>query len=347
MANEGRVTHPARSNNAMLCGAGPWTHAAHRTVQIAGSRGGEPMNAANASRDRTAQTRACGALRHINETLENRLDQRTIGSRTMNEKRRNEIDGRQPTDIQLPQFQTELFQTARVSEAGKFAAALTHELTQPLAAAANFINSARRILAAGRTDQFGGAIGDLDDAALQVLQAGRIIRAMLGLMMRGAAEQRPENVSEMIEEARSLALAGVQDPDLEFRIQRDPDGAKVFADRIQIEEVLVNLIRNAIEAMADCREKRVLALTTRMVDESMIEIAVADSGPGIANDVADRIFEPFFSTRRNGMGLGLSICRSIIETHGGHIQVGSNPGGGTVFRFALAAARWDETANAA
>jgi two-component system sensor kinase FixL len=292
MANEGCVTHPAPSNNAMLFGAG------------------------------------------------------SVEPRTLNEKRRDELEARQRTEIQLQEFRTKLFQTARVSEEGKFATALAHELTQPLAAAANFINSARGILAAGRTDQFGGAIGDLDDAALQILQAGRIIRVMRGIMMRGAAEQRPESVSEMVEEARSLALAGVRDPDLEFRIQHDLGGSKVFADRIQVEQVLVNLMRNAIEAMADRREKRVLALTTRMVDESMIEIAVADSGPGIASAVADRIFEPFFSTRRNGMGLGLSICRSIIETHGGHIQVESNPGGGTVFRFTLAAARRDEASNA-
>jgi two-component system sensor kinase FixL len=110
----------------------------------------------------------------------------------------------------------------------------------------------------------------------------------------------------------------------------------VLADRVQVQQVLVNLLRNSTEAMADVK-RRELRVTTTLIDAETIEIAVADTGPGLAKGVADRLFEPFLSTKPNGMGLGLSICRSIVEAHGGRLRGDPNPGGGAIFRFTLPA----------
>jgi C4-dicarboxylate-specific signal transduction histidine kinase len=151
---------------------------------------------------------------------------------------------------------------------------------------------------------------------------------------RGETEKRAESVTSLIEEANSLAQIGSGTPGVQVDFDFDPNVSTVFANRIQIQQVLVNLIRNAFEAMADV-ERRALRLNTRMLTSDMIEIAVADSGPGISDEVAMHLFEPFISTKRNGMGLGLSICRSIIEAHGGKLHGEPNPAGGTIFRFTL------------
>jgi two-component system sensor kinase FixL len=116
----------------------------------------------------------------------------------------------------------------------------------------------------------------------------------------------------------------------------DPKVSRAFVDRIQIQQVLINLMRNALEALAGS-VRRDLEVKTRLLDEETVEIAVSDSGPGLSQNVADRLFEPFVSTKRNGMGLGLSICRSIIEAHGGQLRSGTEPGGRTIFRFTVAA----------
>ena len=125
---------------------------------------------------------------------------------------------------------------------------------------------------------------------------------------------------------------------MQVHLDFDPNAPKAFANRIQVQQILVNLMRNALEAMAKSK-RRELQVTTALLDEETVEIAVADTGPGLAKDVAEHLFEPFVSTKREGMGLGLSICRSIVEAHGGKLRGEPNPGGGTIFRFTLAAAK--------
>jgi two-component system sensor kinase FixL len=124
----------------------------------------------------------------------------------------------------------------------------------------------------------------------------------------------------------------------ELRLRFDPKASLVLADRIQVQQVLVNLIRNALDAMAESR-RRELTVTTALFDQETVELAISDSGPGVARDMIDHLFEPFFSTKDRGMGLGLSICRTIVESHGGRIEASKNSGSGLCFRFTLPLAR--------
>jgi len=137
-----------------------------------------------------------------------------------------------------------------------------------------------------------------------------------------------------VEEASALALVGVRDVHVRFEL--DPSADQILADKVQIQQVLINLIRNALEAMADS-DRRELTMRSALLEGDIVEIRVADTGPGIAPEIADRLFQPFFTTKIHGMGVGLSICRTIVEAHEGRISVEPNPAGGTVFCFTVRA----------
>jgi two-component system sensor kinase FixL len=139
-------------------------------------------------------------------------------------------------------------------------------------------------------------------------------------------------------EASTLALAGSHSTGVRVRFEPDPTVSHVLADRIQIQQVLVNLMRNALEAMAESA-RRELAIKAARIEHDRVEISVADTGTGIAEKVAHSLFDSFVSTKRDGMGLGLSICKSIVDAHGGRLLTEPNPVGGTIFRFSLAAAK--------
>jgi len=138
----------------------------------------------------------------------------------------------------------------------------------------------------------------------------------------------------VVEDATVLGMIGAQEKGIECSIDIAPDTNHVFVDRVQIQQVMVNLMRNAIEAMADSPEKK-LHIAVNSVSNDLVEIAVADTGSGIDLELGDHIFDPFASTKGEGMGLGLSICRTIIEAHGGTIRAEPNPDGGTIFRITL------------
>ena len=300
-------------------------------------RTGLPMNIATVSTDLRVQKRSEAELRDLNDTLEQRVAERTAELAKANEWLLAEKTERERADARLQELQLELFHAARLSLAGQMAAALAHELNQPLTAASNFINAARRVLANGELQEADMIRNDMNEAARQVLRAGQIIRRLRDFARRGETEKRIESVVTMVEEASALALTGAGALVIDLRYRFDPEAPLVLADRVQIQQVLVNLMRNALEAMANSR-RRELTVTTARLEEETIEIAVADTGPGIAKDMANRLFEPFISTKRHGMGLGLSICRTIVESHGGRMKAAENPGGGMVFRFTLPAA---------
>ena len=178
-----------------------------------------------------------------------------------------------------------------------------------------------------------------------MLRAGQIIQRLRDFVSQGETDKRLEDVVKMIEEAGTLALVGPDALGVETRYHFDESASLVFADRVQIQQVLVNLIRNSLEAMSQS-QRRELVVTTILRDQETIEISVADSGPGLAPEIVEHLFQPFISTKRSGMGLGLSICRTIVEAHGGQLWAEPNPVGGTIFRFSLAAVPRHEKDNA-
>jgi PAS domain S-box-containing protein len=308
-------------------------------------RSGRPMNIATVSRDLTGRKKAEAELRRLNDTLEQRVAKRTAELAETNRKLVVEITERERSDARLRELQLELFHAARLSAAGQLAAALAHELNQPLTAAANSIKAAKRLLRKNSM-QSGATAGEvLDEAFEQSIRAGQIIRRLRDFVSRGDAETRAEYIADMVTEAVQLALIGADSLGVEVDVRLDPNVSQAFADRIQIQQVLTNLIRNAVEAMAE-NGGRQIVIGASPLDASVVEITVADRGPGLSDEVRSRLFEPFVSTKHNGMGLGLSICRSIVETHGGNLRCDPNPGGGAIFRFTLAAVPRDMDHNA-
>jgi two-component system, LuxR family, sensor kinase FixL len=297
-------------------------------------RTGEPMNIATISRDLTAQKSSEAALRHLNEDLERRVEDRTIELANANQRLLAEKLERERTDLRFRRLQNEFFHAARLTSAGQMAAALAHELNQPLTAVVNSVNAAKRLLARGDRADLVTAQEVSDEAAEQALRASEIIRRLRQFVAGDDTERRVEELPSMIEEAGGLVLSSLAPLALHLRFEFDDRARNVLVNRIQIQQVLVNLIRNAFEAMAG-QESRNVTLTTSALDNGLIEVAVADLGSGIPDDIFSRLFEPFVSNKHDGMGLGLSISRSIIEAHDGRLTAETKPEGGTVFRFTL------------
>jgi two-component system, LuxR family, sensor kinase FixL len=213
---------------------------------------------------------------------------------------------------------------------------LAHEINQPLTAINNYLKGSQRLLDRIRDEAAAPVLRDaLGKAAEQAVRAGHIIRRLREFVARGESDRRIESLPKLIEDASTLALVGARENGISVSFRLDPKADLVLADRIQIQQVLVNLIRNAIETMIDTAGERQLEIATVANSDDVAEISVADTGAGLAPEVAAHLFQPFITTKRKGMGLGLSICRTIVEAHGGKIWVENRPGGGTVFRFTL------------
>jgi two-component system sensor kinase FixL len=256
-----------------------------------------------------------------------------------------DLTQRQKTEARLQELQSELVHISRLTAMGEMASTLAHELNQPLSAIANYLKGSQRLLADKPDDKSALVRDALDKAAGQALRAGEIIRRLRDFVARGESERRVESVQKLVEEASALALVGAKDRGVRIRFDFDPKVDLVLADRVQIQQVLLNLIRNAIEAMEES-PVRELTLAARAVDDDMVEISVADTGPGIPAEVSAQLFQPFFTTKAHGMGVGLSISRTIIEAHGGKISVGPSSGGGTIFRFTLRAVTKEDIGDA-
>jgi signal transduction histidine kinase len=297
-------------------------------------RTGQAMNVATVSRDLSAQRSAEADLRHLNESLERRVEQRTVELADANRKLLAEHLQREQADLRFQKLRNEMFHSARLSAAAQMAAVLTHELNQPLTAVINSVNAAKRLLTRGDRASLVTAQDVADEAAAQGLRASEIIRGLRQFATLDEIERRVEALPSMIEQAGALALSSVAPLTAHLSFDFDGKATEVLVNRVQIQQVLVNLIRNAFEAMAD-QDRREITLATRVLPNTMIEITVTDIGPGIHGDIAGRLFEPFVSSKHDGMGLGLPISRSIVEAHGGKLTAGPKPGGGTIFRFSV------------
>ncbi|MBI5939443.1 MAG: PAS domain S-box protein [Caulobacterales bacterium] len=248
-----------------------------------------------------------------------------------------DLTERQETERRLQDLQSELVHVSRLTAMGEMASALAHELNQPLSAAANYLKGSRRLLESDTPDL--PRLRDaMEKAADQTLRAGQIIRRLRDFVARGESEPRIEPLPKIIEEAGVLALIGAAERGIRVRNRIDSRVGLVLADKVQIQQVLVNLMRNAIEAMQNS-DRRDLTVSATPTGDGMVEVAVGDTGPGISPDIVARLFEPFFTTKTQGMGVGLSISRTIVEAHGGRIWVDTNDKGGATFRFTLRAVR--------
>ncbi|URD60045.1 PAS domain S-box protein [Sphingomonas sp. KRR8] len=246
-----------------------------------------------------------------------------------------DLTERQRSENRLQDLQSELAHVGRVSEVGTLASALAHELNQPLTAIANYCEGARDLLA-GEPDGEALAMAReaLDEAAQQSVRAGQIVRRLRDFITYGHTERKVERLPRLVAEANALALVGSREYGIEVDVELAPDADRVLVDRIQIQQVLLNLIRNAIEAMIDSPVRQ-LTIAAKTDGSGMVEVCVADTGKGIPPESVPQIFQPFVTSKEKGMGIGLSICRTIIEAHGGQIWFDAGPDGGTNFHFTI------------
>ena len=261
-----------------------------------------------------------------------------------------DITERQQDRNRLQELQAELTHVCRLSAMGQMGAALAHELNQPLTAIVNYMQVCRRLLRAQvgtvppRVDEA------LEKAIAQAARAGEIIRRLRQFVGKGDKERRFEDLNNVVEEASALALVGAKQQGVRVMLELAPDLPLIALDKVQIQQVVLNLVRNAVEAMSTTEDPLLTIATRRFAKQGvgfLAEVRISDSGSGLDPTVLGQLFQPFVTTKENGMGVGLSICRSIVEAHGGQIWAEPNPQGGTSFTFALPTTATDETTNAA
>ena len=252
-----------------------------------------------------------------------------------------DLTAKEQDELRLKELQAELVHVSRLSAMGTMASTLAHELNQPLAAVALYLETIRDMLDERDDEPFVSLRSLMDDAAQETLRAGHIVRRLRDFVARGEVDKSLHELPRVIAEASQLALVDARERGIRSFFAVDPAATPVLVDRVQIQQVLVNLMRNAIEAMAEC-PVRDLKVATRLRPDGLIEVTVADTGPGIADEVREQLFTAFKSTKADGMGLGLSICRTIIEAHGGRIWMERPDRGGARFHFTLIHARAEE-----
>jgi two-component system, LuxR family, sensor kinase FixL len=243
-----------------------------------------------------------------------------------------DLTERQQSEARLQELQAEVVHISRLSAMGEMASALAHELNQPLSAIANYLNGARKLIGRGGESE-AKVIAAVEKASEQAIRAGDIIRRLRDFLARGEGERAVESLARLVHEACGLALVGAKESGVEISYSMDPHRDRVIVDRVQIQQVIVNLVRNALDAMQSQGEGHI-DVSTR-IDGTMATVSVVDTGPGVDEVAAQRLFQPFVTTKANGMGVGLSICRTIVEAHGGKIWTEPNSPTGAIFRFTV------------
>lgn len=255
-----------------------------------------------------------------------------------------DVSLRRQAETKLRQQQTALAHAMRMNMMGAMASAIAHELNQPLTAVASYAQACLRMLGSvqGGPPELGDAMRKL---VAQTLRAGEIIRHVRGFLRKEEPRRANADINEIVRAAAGFEAfeAGHEKVDIVFDLADDLP--QVSLDRVQIEQVALNLVRNAVQALVGARSRRrIVTVRTRAGGRGFVEVAVSDTGPGIPVEIMQRLFEPFTTARPDGMGLGLSICRSIIDAHGGKLSVGDGPDGGATVRFTLPVAEPDGSA---
>ena len=242
-----------------------------------------------------------------------------------------DLTGRNIRDQRILELQAELAHVQRLNELGQVVSTLVHEVNQPLTALSNYVSACRRLNTIRDHEQVRAALERIAD---QTDRTRKIVERIRDFVRKRNVQLRAENLSQVIEEAIALTRASVRDRDLTLTVEVEPQGVQVEIDKVQVQQVLFNLLRNGIEAMQD-QSRRELVVASSLVQGGMVEISVADTGPGLADEVRAKLFQPFITTKVNGMGVGLSVCRTIVESHGGRLWADDNLSRGTIFRFTV------------
>jgi C4-dicarboxylate-specific signal transduction histidine kinase len=232
------------------------------------------------------------------------------------------------------QQQERLSSTARLIIMGEMASMLAHEINQPLSAIANYCSGCVARLEAGADAE--AVLPAMKKASAQAERAGKIIRRIREFVKKSEPRRAPVQVAAILDDALGFAEIDAHRLNIRLVVEVAAELPDVHADRIMIEQVVINLVRNGFDAMKNTVEdERVLVVRARRSGAAAVEVAVIDRGHGINAEDRERLFTPFFTTKQEGMGIGLNICRSIIEFHDSRLIVGDNPEGGTIFAFIL------------
>jgi two-component system, LuxR family, sensor kinase FixL len=249
----------------------------------------------------------------------------------------HDVTDRRQSEDEARQLQERLTHFARLSTMGEMAAGLAHEINQPLSAIATYAQACQRFVRSPHRDD-ADVLEALEQINAQALRAGEVIRRLRNFVKNREVKREPVDCNRLLDDLRTLAETDARLHNVRLRIDAEADLPTVYADPIQLQQVVLNLVRNAIDAMVDLPEtRREVLLSTRQTAEGEVEIVVADHGSGLAPEADQHLFNPFFTTKSGGTGLGLAISRSIVRAHGGRLWHTPNEESGARFHFTLPA----------
>lgn len=252
-----------------------------------------------------------------------------------------DLTEKQQNENKLHRLLDELAHITRISSMGSLASSLAHELNQPLTAVANYAHSARDLLKEPSQENVDLAREALDECAEQAIRAGQIVQRLREFIRHGETGRQIASLRRLVKEASALALMNGDGRGVDFETSLDAELDQILVDQVQVQQIVLNLLRNALEAMLHS-QKRQLRVTSFRHSEDFVRVVVSDSGPGMNAQVASRLFEAFNTNKPDGMGLGLSICRDLVQSHGGKIWTEPSELGGTAMHFTLPLAKVGE-----
>ncbi|MGQ0700338.1 MAG: PAS domain S-box protein [Panacagrimonas sp.] len=234
-----------------------------------------------------------------------------------------------------------LAHAARLGTLGEMVSSIAHEVNQPLTAINNYASACRRMLLSGQTTH-GELVEVLEKISRQAERAGQVIRGLRSMIRQGEPEREPQDLNALVEDVSRLVEIDLRGTSERLVLELASGLPRFVGDGVQIQQVVMNLIRNGLEAMRECGMGEDIRVSTQRAADGWLEIVVADQGPGLAPNIEARLFDPFVTTKPQGMGLGLSICKSIVHTHGGEMSYRRGAAGGADFVVRLPAVQPDD-----